>query len=145
MELYELKPTAEAGSAGASRSEKDQPAFSGSSHASLHAKALAFDRRTLFVGSMNLDPRSVLTNTEIGVLFDQPTVVVAQVGKMESRLAADWYRLELVAPAPDAPPRMEWVEVLDGKTIRHGHDPMTSTWQRFKVWFLSLLPIESYL
>lgn len=145
VELYELKPTAVAGNGRTARDEKDTPAFSGSSHASLHAKALAFDGRTLFVGSMNLDPRSVLTNTEIGVLFDQPTVVAAQVEKMESRLAADWYRLEVAAPAADAPPRMEWVEVVDGTTIRHDHEPMTSTWQRFKVWLLSLLPIESYL
>jgi putative cardiolipin synthase len=94
---------------------------------------------------MNLDPRSVLTNTEIGVLLDQPDLTSAQAEKMDSRLASEWYRLELVAPAPDAPPRIEWVEVVDGTTIRHEHEPMTSAWQRFKVWFLSLLPIESYL
>lgn len=42
--------------------------------ASLHSKALVFDRRRAFVGSFNMDPRSVLWNTEIGVRVDSPTL-----------------------------------------------------------------------
>ncbi|MCU0810650.1 MAG: phospholipase D family protein [Thiobacillaceae bacterium] len=151
-ELYELKPTApkaeRADSDRESQQGKDKNSFAGSagsSHASLHAKSLAFDRHMLFVGSMNLDPRSVLTNTEIGVLLDHPELVAAQAEKLEAQLSANWFRLELVSPAPDAVPAIQWVEVRDGVTIRHTREPLTTAWQRFKIQLLSLLPIESYL
>src|SRR5690606_32888092 len=49
-------------------------AFAGESHASLHAKAFVYDRQKLLVGSVNLDPRSVLLNTEAGVLVHQPAM-----------------------------------------------------------------------
>ena len=40
----------------------------------LHAKAAVIDRRTLYVGSMNFDPRSEIHNTEIGIIAVQPRV-----------------------------------------------------------------------
>ncbi len=40
------------------------------SDASLHAKVILIDRRHLVIGSMNLDPRSRLHNTEVAVLLD---------------------------------------------------------------------------
>jgi putative cardiolipin synthase len=63
VELYELKPGA-GGSA--------QKSWFGSSGASLHTKAALFDRRRVFVGSFNIDPRSVSLNCEQGVLVDSP-------------------------------------------------------------------------
>lgn len=42
------------------------------SRAALHSKAVVIDGRISFVGSMNLDPRSVLWNTEVGVIAHQP-------------------------------------------------------------------------
>ena len=44
----------------------------GHSASSLHAKAFAVDRRYLFVGSFNFDPRSVNINTEMGIVVDSP-------------------------------------------------------------------------
>ena len=38
----------------------------------LHAKAFVFDRQRVFVGSMNLDQRSLHLNTEIGLIIDSP-------------------------------------------------------------------------
>ncbi len=46
--------------------------FQGGSDSSLHSKAIVFDRRKTFIGSFNFDPRSVLWNTEVGVLVDSP-------------------------------------------------------------------------
>jgi putative cardiolipin synthase len=63
IDLYELKPTAGAGK------DKGNSWF-GSSGASLHTKAALFDRRRLFVGSFNLDPRSVALNCEQGLLVE---------------------------------------------------------------------------
>jgi putative cardiolipin synthase len=36
----------------------------------LHTKAIVVDRRHVVVGSMNLDPRSRLHNTEVAVLLE---------------------------------------------------------------------------
>lgn len=47
----------------------------GSSQASLHTKAFTVDDRIGFIGSLNLDPRSVSLNTEMGVLFEVPKLV----------------------------------------------------------------------
>ena len=38
----------------------------------LHTKAAVIDRRYVFVGSMNLDPRSANINAEMGVIVDSP-------------------------------------------------------------------------
>jgi putative cardiolipin synthase len=38
----------------------------------LHTKAAVIDRRQVFVGSMNLDPRSANTNTEMGIIVTSP-------------------------------------------------------------------------
>ncbi|WP_280175595.1 phospholipase D-like domain-containing protein [Bathymodiolus platifrons methanotrophic gill symbiont] len=42
------------------------------SNASLHTKVIVVDRNTTFIGSFNLDPRSVDINTEVGLLIDSP-------------------------------------------------------------------------
>jgi putative cardiolipin synthase len=44
----------------------------GASQASLHSKAFIFDREHIFIGSLNLDPRSIHENTEIGVVLTSP-------------------------------------------------------------------------
>ena len=59
----------------------------GSSGARLHGKAAIFDRRTLFVGSLNLDPRSVQLNSEQGLLVTDE-VLAAQLSAMFVPLAS---------------------------------------------------------
>uniref|UniRef100_UPI0018EB3492 phospholipase D family protein n=1 Tax=Ralstonia sp. ASV6 TaxID=2795124 RepID=UPI0018EB3492 len=64
VELYELRPTL-----------GDRPKLFGtfrSAQASLHVKSVIVDRSTLFVGSMNVDPRSVGLNTETGLIIHSP-------------------------------------------------------------------------
>jgi phosphatidylserine/phosphatidylglycerophosphate/cardiolipin synthase-like enzyme len=38
----------------------------------LHAKTAVIDQSIVFIGSMNLDPRSDSTNTELGVIINSP-------------------------------------------------------------------------
>jgi len=63
VRLYELRPEA----AGPTRPRAT--ALIGSSRASLHGKTFVFDRTSVFIGSVNLDPRSLELNTEVGVLI----------------------------------------------------------------------------
>ncbi|MDM0019493.1 phospholipase D family protein [Variovorax saccharolyticus] len=44
----------------------------GKSLGRLHAKTLAIDRTRVYLGSMNLDPRSATQNTEMGVVVESP-------------------------------------------------------------------------
>jgi phosphatidylserine/phosphatidylglycerophosphate/cardiolipin synthase-like enzyme len=78
----------------------------------LHAKAAVVDRRTLFVGSMNLDPRSELHNTEIGLIVYSPELAqqvlrlvgeIKQQGAYQVQFAPGGERLQWVGGDPSAP------------------------------------------
>ena len=62
--------------------------------ASLHAKALVLDQRLLVVGSMNLDPRSALQNTELGIVIRSRSLSRAMTQTLERGLAGS-YRVQL--------------------------------------------------
>lgn len=68
IELYEMKPRP------GRRYSVDRFGIHGSSGASLHTKAMVFDNREVFIGSFNLDARSLRWNTEVGVLVDSPVL-----------------------------------------------------------------------
>ncbi|MDR5907196.1 phospholipase D family protein [Franzmannia qiaohouensis] len=61
VRLYELR---------ADHQESASLGVPGASSSSLHIKALGFDRERLFVGSYNIDPRSIWWNSEVGVLVE---------------------------------------------------------------------------
>ena len=55
----------------------------------LHAKTAVIDRRIVFIGSMNLDPRSASKNTELGIIADCPPLAkevirVIHISKLQS-------------------------------------------------------------
>ena len=53
-----------------------------STKASLHAKSCGFDREKVFIGSLNLDPRAVVHNTEIGMV---------QTSEIITSQMSDWF------------------------------------------------------
>jgi putative cardiolipin synthase len=62
VELYELRVDAV--------TQSDDDDRSTIESVTLHTKAMVMDRRYTFIGSLNLDPRSIDINTEMGVLVD---------------------------------------------------------------------------
>ena len=142
--MWEIKPDAQV-RATARDDDRQRKSFSSSS--SLHAKAFVYDRQTLFVGSLNLDPRSVSLNTEIGLVVQIPELAAATVNRFEAKLAANAYRLEFV-PGPG--PCKEcgsivWHSQENGREVDYTHEPHASFSRRLLVCLLSLLPIESQL
>jgi putative cardiolipin synthase len=133
VELYELKP-----SSGTER-VKIRWGVAGHGLASLHAKTFAFDRRTLFVGSYNLTPRSEKLNTEMGAFLDSPVLAAGMPAALEPTLATEAYRLELQGN------RLIWITQEGGREVRYYHDPATSLWRRLKTGLLGFLPIEGLL
>src|SRR6202140_3339579 len=75
-----------------------------SSNASLHAKAVVIDQRTVFIGSMNMDARSARTNSELGLVI-RSADIARQVTSLLDDISADGsYGLQLV----DHSDRIEW-------------------------------------
>ena len=107
-----------------------------------------FDRRRVFIGSMNLDPRSIDINTEIGLLIDSPELAADFEGRFAESHAVTFYSLALEPKNPEKPDgkqRMVWIEKKNGEEIRHTKEPNTTFWQRLGVGFISLFPVDSQL
>jgi putative cardiolipin synthase len=137
VQLFELRrqPGDESGSGPRLFSSKSY----GDSDSSLHSKAIIFDRQKSFIGSFNFDPRSVLWNTEVGVLVDSP------------ELAARVRELALQGMAPPLAYKVElekdqvvWVTEDDGKMHTLTKEP-GSWWRRFNAWLSNTVGLERML
>lgn len=141
VSLWELQPT---GPVTKKRHKnKDLP---GSSKASLHAKTMIFDRHTLFVGSMNLDPRSVNLNTEIGILIYDKTLAKFASNVFLAELPEHAWRIEL-ATEHDSSEQLIWLDETQDPAVivSRNHEPQASRWSRFQAWLFGYLPVESML
>jgi putative cardiolipin synthase len=141
VELYEFKSTASKGS----RDSGDSTG--GSSGASLHAKTFVFDDQRVFVGSLNLDPRSASLNTEIGAVLEIPGLAALASEGIGQKGLSSAYRLEWV-PSPGPCKEcgsINWLKEANGKVTRHTREPEASFGRRLLVALLSLLPIEGQL
>jgi len=100
----------------------------------LHAKLLVFDDDRVFVGSANLDPRSLKLNTEMGLLIESPSLNAALRRYLEPdfSLRNAWHLQQ------DDSGQITWVS--DDEVLRH--QPADSYMRRIEDWFLTLLPIE---
>ncbi|MEO7401058.1 MAG: phospholipase D-like domain-containing protein, partial [Polaromonas sp.] len=92
VELYEMRAEQEGtlggfGSTGGS---------TGGSRASLHAKVVVMDQRLLVVGSMNLDLRSKLQNSEVALIIRSRPLSLEATQLIEPALANAAYHVELV-------------------------------------------------
>jgi cardiolipin synthase C len=110
-----------------------------SSSSSLHAKVFLTDRRRVFVGSFNFDPRSARLNTELGFVIDSPALTNALASRITGLLPELTYRLSLQDGA------LQWTEQRDGALQSYDHDPHTSFLRRLGVSILRLLPLEDQL
>ena len=133
--IYELKPDARAAAADAPK--KGSGGTFGSSSASLHAKTFSVDRSRVFVGSFNMDPRSVRFNTEMGLVIDSPQLAEAISSGLDQKLDRVAYEVTL-----DQNGHLEWVERAAQGEVRYQTEPGTSFSKRLGVGFMSWLPIE---
>jgi putative cardiolipin synthase len=93
----------------------------------LHMKNGIVDHKQVFLGSMNLDPRSARLNTELGLIIDSPEMALQLEGFAD---AGSSYKLRLDPTGKN----VEWVEEDDnGKETAYDVPPETSAWQRFKL------------
>jgi len=136
VELYELDRVI---------SRKDRKAKKGkyaASKASLHAKSFVLDRRRVFIGSLNLDPRSFVENTEIGLVVDSPEIGRNLGVWFDRNVPSIAFKLDLRVNQ-GAPDQIRWIKTGNGEV--HIGDPHTSVLKGLGVLLLRLLPIESQL
>lgn len=103
----------------------------------LHAKGLIIDDEWVFIGSTNLDPRSLRINTEMGLLVDSPQLNAA----LRAAVQPDFAETNAWSLRMTADGGVQWVSgdvVLD-------EQPAASFMQRIEDWFLSHLPVEDEL
>ncbi|SEL60584.1 phospholipase D family protein [Pseudomonas agarici] len=137
VKLFELRR--QPGDRGGSGPHLFHSGFSKGSNSSLHSKAMIFDRQKSFIGSFNFDPRSVLWNTEVGVLVDSP-----QLAEHLRALA-----LQGMAPALSYEPRQEagqlvWITEDNGQ-IHVLHREPGSWWRRLNAWLATRIGLERML
>lgn len=127
VEIYELRRIP--------RTEKERKALGllGSSGASLHAKVFAVDRRAVFVGSFNFDPRSVWLNCEMGFWIESPALATAITDALDRGASTTWQ----VGLAPDG--ALTWTGA-DSPTV--SDEPGSNALKRFTLGLLARLPVE---
>jgi len=112
----------------------------GMSRSSLHAKMFVFDRRYTFIGSLNLDPRSVVENTEIGSIIDSVEIGEDLAEGIIRKLPYFAYQVTL-----DEDGKIRWDGYEDGEPVRFTKEPHTGFFKRMGVQFMRILPIESQI
>jgi putative cardiolipin synthase len=136
IELHELRPDPEI--LDHFKKEHDRVARS---RAGLHTKAFVVDRRLSMIGSYNMDPRSRIWNSEIGLLIDSEEFAEQVLEIMETDLdPANSYRVTL-----DEDGNLLWTaEGPDGPITWH-KEPETTAWQRFMMRLMRWIPMEREL
>jgi putative cardiolipin synthase len=126
IELYELRPR--------SRSMGTETTLT------LHSKVATVDRQRLFVGSFNLDPRSLYLNTEMGMAVESPELSGQMAVSILETLPDFAYKLRL---SPKG--RLLWLlQTADVEEVITT-EPQTSLWRRFRTRLMGLLPIEGQM
>jgi len=142
VNLYELKPVAEPVGG------RLRDLGSGSSRASLHAKTFVFDDQHVFIGTFNFDPRSVLLNTEMGLVIHSPELARQVTAIAEDAMRPERsYRPQLVVETTDkqVEKRLQWHDVNAGRERLTEREPETTLIQRGLLRVLQALPIEQHL
>jgi putative cardiolipin synthase len=111
VELYELSPT---------RMSRDGellvPAMS---LGRLHSKAAVIDESVVYLGSVNLDPRSDSTNTELGLLAESPELARQVLDVIGMAQRASSYRLRFASDDVS----IEWLATSDTGEVVLAQEP----------------------
>jgi putative cardiolipin synthase len=101
----------------------------------LHTKSILIDRRYTFVGSLNLDPRSIDINTEAGVLIESTQLSGELAAGFFQKLPSSAYRV-----TENEKGKLRWSVEIDGKEVVETSEPQASRWLRFKAFLFRILP-----
>ena len=108
-----------------------------STKATLHTKAFAIDRRKLFIGSFNFDPRSANLTTAMGVFIDSPKLAEAFVSGTNKHAPRHCFEVTLRDDGS-----LSW-HCDDGEApTYYDREPQAGFWQRVAGQLARMLPIR---
>jgi putative cardiolipin synthase len=133
VDIYELSPTR--------IQHNERLMLPGASLGRLHAKTAVIDRSMVYIGSVNLDPRSESTNTELGLFARCPELAkevirVINISKLQSS-----YRLRF---APDGQ-SLEWLATDDQGEVVLSEEPEVTPLMRLRTMLLAPFVPEQLL
>jgi putative cardiolipin synthase len=108
-----------------------------------HAKSIIIDKKTLYIGSMNFDPRSESLNTEAGLIIESPELAEVTHKLVWTFQQEASYQVRF---ADKLTQRLEWIRVddLNGIDIQT-REPGLKFWDAIKLNIQSLLIPEFLL
>ena len=133
VDLYELNVT---------RFQHDKHLmFPGASLGRLHAKTAVIDASIVFIGSMNLDPRSASKNTELGIIAESPDLAKDVIRMFHIAKLQNAYRLRF---GPDGN-SLQWLAMEDNREVVLAEEPDTTPWTRLQNMLLAPFVPEQQL
>jgi putative cardiolipin synthase len=130
VELHELRPDA------AIRAQHEAQGHTAKIFG-LHAKVVVIDRRRVFIGTLNIDPLSFMTNTEMDLLIDSPAFAADVHASFDRDFDShNCWRVDITEDG-----NLQWV-AYDETLSRQ---PAGSVWRRLGDSILGLFPLESEL
>ena len=120
IDIYELSPTR--------IQHNERLLLPGTSLGRLHAKTAVIDQSMVYIGSVNLDPRSESVNTELGLFARCPELAkevirVINISKLQSS-----YRLRFASDGQS----LEWLAIDDRGEVVFSEEPEVTPRMRFQ-------------
>jgi len=136
IELYELRPLQES---------SELRLGPGASRARWHAKMAFIDRKTMLLGSLNLDQRSATTNTELGLLIHSPVFADRTLRFFNATRDRDVRHVYQVKLKPDGS-GLQWVALKgEGRAEPLDEEPDVDYLQRLQLLLMSPFVSEDLL
>jgi putative cardiolipin synthase len=133
VDLYEISH------AGFERKGRD--AVPGLSRGRLHAKVAVVDDSMVYIGSMNLDPRSETTNTELGIFVHSPELAHDVMRAIDATRLQGSYRVRI---GPDGE-NLEWLVMGDSRAPVLASEPEADPFVHLRNKLLALFVPEQLL
>lgn len=94
----------------------------------LHAKTAVIDQSSVYIGSMNLDPRSESTNSEIGILAQCPDLAREVIRAVRISELKSTYRPRVAADGR----ALEWLVTGEQGDVVFSEEPEVTPWMRLR-------------
>ena len=101
----------------------------------LHTKGVIFDREIIYAGSLNLNPRAIDLNSEMGIVIRSPEMAEDLAQSVLGDLSEFAYRVELTDDG-----KLQWRCTIDGTEVIETGEPLATGGQRFKAFLMKIVP-----
>ncbi len=132
VRIYEVRPDADI--------KGSEIVAASGAKATLHTKAFLVDRKSMFIGSFNFDPRSANLNTESGVIIESTKMGEMFGENIDAAFESQTYELFLNDDG-----KLRWRGFEDGREVIYDKEPKSTWTQRFIAGFVRILPIKGQL